>query len=212
MGKYKFPRGTPFNERIKVVESGCWEWQGSRSPLGYGRYYPAMGVKVLAHRHAYELANGPIPDGMQVCHTCDNPPCCNPGHLFLGTHQDNMADRQSKGRTRTGTTRGEKSNLARLTQAQVVEIRGRYRNGETQTAIARDYGITNSGVWRIVHGKTWREPTVYRKEIVYCPETHDYALYLDDELVGFSKTYQEGDTTLDALIDELSKSSQQPAA
>lgn len=80
----------------------CWEWQGSRSNLGYG----AVAVRGTgygptgAHRVAYGIANGGIPDGMYVCHSCDNPPCCNPNHLFVGTHRDNMRDMDEKGRSR----------------------------------------------------------------------------------------------------------------
>lgn len=79
----------------------CWEWQGTRLPSGYGRIGIAgkgQGVTDLTHRVAYRIANGEIPPGMEVCHTCDNPPCCNPDHLFLGTHADNMRDMSAKGR------------------------------------------------------------------------------------------------------------------
>ncbi len=85
----------------RVDKSGganaCWPWTGSRLPTGYGQVYQAGGQRLLAHRTAWELENGPIPDGMRVLHHCDNPPCCNPGHLFLGTDADNMNDRDQKG-------------------------------------------------------------------------------------------------------------------
>lgn len=78
----------------QVHKSGdCWEWKGKRYPSGYGRH-----SKFYAHRVAYELVHGPIPAGMFVCHRCDNPPCCNPAHLFLGTPEDNAKDRERKGR------------------------------------------------------------------------------------------------------------------
>lgn len=74
----------------------CWEWTAHRLPKGYGVFGPG----VVAHRVAWEVAHGPIPDGLHVLHTCDNPPCCNPGHLRLGTPQDNVDDMMRKGRSR----------------------------------------------------------------------------------------------------------------
>lgn len=83
--------------------SGCWLWRGaSDGTYGKIREGGAGTRQLLAHRVSYELFNGPIPDGMLVCHTCDNPPCVHPAHLFLGTYADNNADRDAKGRTVTG--------------------------------------------------------------------------------------------------------------
>lgn len=85
----------------------CWEWQGSKvgeyGHIGVGGRENKL---VLTHRAAYEVSVGPIPDGMKVCHTCDNPPCCNPKHLFLGTQADNVRDRDAKGRTARGDNNG----------------------------------------------------------------------------------------------------------
>ena len=75
---------------------GCWEWQGHRSSHGYGKI-GCGGKDIGTHRVAWELAHGPIPAGMHVCHRCDNPPCVRPDHLFLGTHSDNMRDLAEKG-------------------------------------------------------------------------------------------------------------------
>lgn len=86
------------------VEKGpgdaCWEWTGHANRSGYGRV-TRRGRDLFAHRYSWELANGPIPDGLIVCHRCDNPPCVRPEHLFLGTHSDNMRDAQRKGRRPT---------------------------------------------------------------------------------------------------------------
>jgi hypothetical protein len=157
MSAYHFPRGTPFHQRLRVTSNGCWEWQGVRSPLGYGRYYPAMGVKLQSHRHAYELAHGAIPEGMHVLHRCDNPPCCNPDHLFLGTHADNMKDRQAKGRTRTGVLRGVSNPGAKFTAEDVRSIRARVAGGETRTALAQEYGVSISAISLITRHKHYRE-------------------------------------------------------
>jgi hypothetical protein len=84
-------------DRVVETASGCLEWQGAKSAAGYGQMW-VDGRLQYTHRLAWEAAYGPIPDGLLVCHHCDNPPCCNPNHYFLGTHADNNADKISKGR------------------------------------------------------------------------------------------------------------------
>lgn len=101
----------PLKERFfshinKREDTGCWEWTGSDNNKGYGTI-TIQGVKKSTHRLSWELHNGPIPDNMCVCHKCDNPPCCNPDHLFLGTKKDNMHDCSEKNRAKGGGLSGE---------------------------------------------------------------------------------------------------------
>ena len=134
-----------------VRAEGCWGWTGPSHNAGYGQIYHDN-MDFLAHRVAYELFIGQIPDGMHVLHHCDNPPCTNPTHLFLGTHADNMHDMVVKGRSQ----RGERNGRARLTEDQVLEIRAAYTNGDVlQRELAHQYGIATSLVSRIVNRKIW---------------------------------------------------------
>ncbi len=146
----------PLEERYwQYVEKTeyCWLWRGLRarrygSIRGHGPDY----VKRPAHRVAWELAYGSIPGGLFVLHRCDNPVCVNPAHLFLGTHQDNMRDRQMKQRH----AYGERSPMAKLTLEQIQDIRRRHAAGETQTALAREYGVRQGHVSRIIRRASWR--------------------------------------------------------
>ena len=91
-----------FWERTVVTDSGCWEWTGCRLPTGYGHIGFYQNRNCGTHRVAWILTHGDIPKGLCVCHKCDNPPCINPDHLFLGTRADNVHDRDAKGRTHKG--------------------------------------------------------------------------------------------------------------
>lgn len=90
-------RVSRFKSKLVLSDSGCLEYSGPRHTKGYGRVYLRF-TEILAHRIAWEIEHGPIPHGMAVCHRCDNPPCCNPEHLFLGTIKDNSLDMLRKGR------------------------------------------------------------------------------------------------------------------
>lgn len=131
----------------------CVLWDKHTERSGYGRA-TRRGKKYLAHRVAWEDANGPIPPGLYVCHKCDVPNCVEPRHLFLGTHQDNMTDKANKGRG----VAGDKHPNSRLTEAQVVEIRVRAAAGGwgTQAKLAREMGVSRPQISHIVHGKAWQ--------------------------------------------------------
>lgn len=133
-------------------DEDCWHWMGTRiPPWGHGRIMGRDGRTVLAHRVAWELERGPIPAGLFVCHRCDNPPCVNPAHLFLGTHLDNMQDMARKHRGAIGERNGQ----AKLSQSQVLEIRDLLRNGLAGTDIADRFGVSKSLVSLIKRGRLW---------------------------------------------------------
>lgn len=143
---------------VKVDKRGpdeCWEWTGARNERGYGWFRTDRGAEA-ASRVAYRLTFGSIPHGLHVCHRCDNPPCVNPAHLWLGTNADNTRDRDEKGRH--VSLRGEAATGARLTAAQVEAIRDTYaRGGVTQYQLADAYGVSQSTVGLIVRGQSWRD-------------------------------------------------------
>lgn len=135
---------------------GCWPYTRGRVPYGYGAFTKGgANNNSLAHRVAYEIAHGPIPPGMQVCHHCDNPPCCRPSHLFLGTVRDNSLDSMRKGRR----PHGEQNKRSKLTESDVREIRRLRATGMHQWPIARRFGVTQSTVWSILSGRGWKHVT-----------------------------------------------------
>lgn len=136
---------------------GCWIWTGSRTSSGYGTFGLGEGT-ALAHRFSWELRHGPLPEGIFVCHHCDNPPCVNPDHMFLGTPAENSLDMLIKGRAKGGAS-GERNHSALLTEDTVCAIRDRLARGESQAAIAADYGVVKSTVGKISTGKNWRHVT-----------------------------------------------------
>jgi hypothetical protein len=129
----------------------CWEWRSILS-RGYGRFL-VNGRMRRAHRVAWELAHGPIPDGMHVCHSCDNPRCVRVSHLWLGTIADNMADRDRKGRG--AVLRGEDHGCAKLTPEAVQHIRATPKKYGSGRALARLYGVSESAVSDIRIGRSW---------------------------------------------------------
>lgn len=134
---------------------GCWEWTGARNSVsGYGSFGLDRETMVYAHRMAWELTNGPIPEGLFVCHSCDNRPCVRPDHLFLGTHSDNMQDMVAKGRAPKDkpSQRGVLNPQAKLTAAQVRDIRA---SAEPHTVLAPRYGVTATLIRAIRNRKAW---------------------------------------------------------
>lgn len=156
-------------ERIMAMSkidaaTGCWNWigtiKGKDDPL---RQYGSMVVgsrkngtrkTVSSHRFSYSLFNGAIPINMFVCHKCDNPRCVNPEHLFLGTRQDNVDDRERK--NRNIIKRGQQHGNATLTDEQVGNIKFEYANGERRTVLAGKYKSKLSAIKDIIYNRTWR--------------------------------------------------------
>jgi HNH endonuclease len=138
-------RGVPVEERFwtNVDKSGeCWTWSGDRDAKGYGTVYIASRKKDRCHRVSWRLTFGEIPEGLFVCHKCDNPPCCRPGHLFLGTPKDNAIDMAEKGRAA----------ISKISPQQAKEILSKYTGSRgEQRRLASEYGVSQPTIWRIVN-------------------------------------------------------------
>ena len=146
------PLAERFFRYVQKAETpdGCWKWTGYKNPAGYGQINlggRGLGA-ALAHRVSWELHNGPIPDGFEVCHRDDRPECVAPHHLFLGRHVDNMADAAVKLRTRGGHPK--------LTPDAVRAIRAQYAAGATQAALANEHAVTTGAICGVLSGKNWK--------------------------------------------------------
>lgn len=144
-----------FFGKYTVQQNGCWEWAASRLKNGYGRIREgATGSKTItAHRASWLIHKGPIPDGMCVCHQCDNRRCVNPQHLFLGSKAENNRDRAMKGRSRD--QRGERNSLTKLSNETVFAIRAARSAGDTYRSISERFGVPRTTITNIcLH--TWK--------------------------------------------------------
>lgn len=139
-----------------VLGTPCWDWRSS-GHSGYGRFQFRVNGKtiyVYAHRYAWELTYGPVPEGKRVRHRCDRGSCVNPDHLVLGTQKDNVQD--AIDRKRFNPSRGEWNPCSKLTDAQVIEIRERRAAGETLRALAEEFGCSEGNIMDIVRGLSWK--------------------------------------------------------
>ncbi len=141
-----------FWDKIEKTES-CWLWKGSKDGCGYGNFI-FHGKCTHANRVSWKLFRGEIPKGLYVCHTCDNPSCVNPDHLFLGTQKQNMIDCSKKGRM--GNRKGTANANAKLTEQKVIEIRFMSFSGMNGGDICRKFGLSKSTLNNIKHRKTWK--------------------------------------------------------
>lgn len=178
------PLASPVQTRFwKFVQktNACWNWTGASLEKGYGRIGIGKSI-ILAHRLSYLIHLGEIPVGMLVCHTCDNPRCVNPDHLFLGTHKDNFDDARRKNRIATGdrhglrlhperaacgnnngthtcphrVAKGERLPQAKLNARAILNIRRLRARGQTYASIARYYSVSDVTIKRVVERKTWK--------------------------------------------------------
>lgn len=136
----------------------CWNWKGAKKPSGYGNVRVNKKY-LLAHRVAFTITNGEIPKGLIVCHVCDNPSCCNPSHLMLGTAKSNMADMVIKGRQKKKeyAARGSVNGNSKLTNSDVLIIRNLYSIKEkNQHELAAIFDVTQPTIGAIVRNETWR--------------------------------------------------------
>ena len=143
----------------------CWLWTGGKDRDGYGLSSKGNGKSgsVRAHRRSWELLRGPIPEGKMILHRCDNPPCVNPDHLFVGTGSDNMKDAHAKGRHLSPTqskpesqVRGERQHLAKLKESDIPKIFALREGGLKHYEIAAFFGVTKHTIQSVLAGDTWR--------------------------------------------------------
>lgn len=138
-----------FWQKVKIEkENECWLWLAAKTAKGYGYFWVDSERKsVNAHRVSWEIKNGPVPEGMLVCHNCDTPACVNPEHLFLGTAKDNMDDMVSKDRTKSS-----------LTRAQREDIRTAYKTGAyTQAQLAEEHNVARTTIGHVVNFKVFSD-------------------------------------------------------
>lgn len=156
-GQEVFSHEERIRRMVSVDESGCWNWIGTTRG-GYGRLVIGSRTNgtrrsVSAHRLSHEVFLGEVPEGLEVCHRCDNRRCVNPDHLFAGTRQDNIDDREAKNRNRP--LRGEANSGAKLTEAEVTSMRRLRSTGLAYAAIAERFSICKKTAMKICKGESW---------------------------------------------------------
>lgn len=145
-GDHLQPRVERFWDKVFAEPmTGCWLWCGDETGGGYGRVSSSILGETRSHRISWRLARGEIPDGLCVLHKCDTRLCVNPSHLFLGTRPENTADMMSKGRS-----------YRKLSSADVEAIKTAVASGEACTDVAARFGVRAPAIWKIKHGRTWR--------------------------------------------------------
>lgn len=142
-----------FNRHTVNPVTGCWEWSGSRTSRGYGRFKIPTGKIMLAHRASYMVHKGEIPSGLYICHHCDNPCCINPDHLFAGTNADNMADCARKGRSAGLRNIGQVNGRSVISEIDAKVIA---KSAEPHKVLAQRYGVSRSTITHLKTGRTWR--------------------------------------------------------
>lgn len=153
MGRPRIPLADRFWNKVDKMpghgpQGECWVWIAATNPDGYGMIRQPTRT-IIASRASWEIHHGPVPDGLWVLHRCDNPPCVNPNHLFLGTTTDNQRDAAKKGRSAKG------GNNARITEDQVREIRQQHADGVNRRILAAQYGVTHWNITAIVNRTCW---------------------------------------------------------
>lgn len=165
ISKYSATDIARFWSKVNVARypNQCWEWTAGRDKEGYGRFGHRKSGEVLSHRIAWEIVNDKLAGDLKVLHSCDNPSCVNPKHLFLGTQADNVADMIRKGRgatteQRSIPKRGDKNHSRKLSSEKVVYIRQRYAaGGITQKQLALEMGVSKATIGLIITRKRWRD-------------------------------------------------------
>lgn len=143
-----------FFSKVKICGDGeCWEWLGCKELKGHGRFRINNSKTEMAHRFSFELKNGPIPDGLCVCHTCDNPGCVNPRHLWIGTKGQNNKDRSNKGRN--ADTVGDKNPASKLSDLNVREIKKLLAEKVPQKYLAKKFNVSIAQICNINRGHSW---------------------------------------------------------
>ena len=149
-----------WNKVNKNTDTGCWEWTARINRGGYGQFKLDGKFKTVS-RLSYEWAFGiELTPNQFICHKCDNRKCVNPDHLFVGTHTDNMRDMWTKGRGKTSEQIGSKNNNSKLTDDDIIKIKQRIKNKETNISIANDFNVTHVMISLIRNNKRWKHISI----------------------------------------------------